>query len=46
MPLIRPRLTGDYGVAVAKEDVDFAIPFLDGDIPLPGIQNRYVWKAR
>src|SRR5258707_14344783 len=34
MPLIRPRLTDHYGIAVAQEAVDFAIPFLDEDIPL------------
>lgn len=32
--LIRPRLTDCYGVFAAQADLDFAIPFLDEDIPL------------
>ena len=34
MPLVRPRLTDHHGISVAQADVDFAIPFLDEDIPL------------
>lgn len=32
--LVRPRLTDHYGIPCAQADVDFAIPFLDEDIPL------------
>ena len=32
--LIRPRLTDYYGIHAAQVDLDFAIPFLDEDIPL------------
>lgn len=32
--LIRPRLTDHYGIHAAQADLDFAIPFLDEDIPL------------
>ena len=34
MSLVRPRFTDYYGISVAQADVDFAIPFLDEDIPL------------
>jgi hypothetical protein len=34
MTLVRPRLTDYYGVMVAQAEVDFAIPFLDEDLPL------------
>lgn len=32
--LLRPRLTDYYGIHAAQADLDFAIPFLDEDIPL------------
>lgn len=32
--LIRPRLTDYHGIYAAQVDLDFAIPFLDEDIPL------------
>lgn len=32
--LIRPRLTDFHGIHAAQADLDFAIPFLDEDIPL------------
>lgn len=32
--LIRPRLTDYHGIHTAQVDLDFAIPFLDEDIPL------------
>ena len=35
MALVRPRLNDHYNLAFAQEEVDFAIPFLDEDIPLP-----------
>jgi hypothetical protein len=34
MGLVRPRHTDHYGVPIAQEEADFAIPFLDEDIPL------------
>lgn len=34
MTLIYPRLTDHFGIDLAQADVDFAIPFLDADIPL------------
>ncbi len=34
MSLVRPRLTDYYGVSTAQDELDFAIPFLDEDIPL------------
>src|SRR5580698_5738042 len=34
MALIRPRLTDHYGIPLSQADLDFAIPFLDEDIPL------------
>jgi len=34
MALFRPRLTDHYGILVPQADLDFAIPFLDEDIPL------------
>ena len=34
MSLVRPRLTDHHGISVAQTEVDFAIPFLDEDIPL------------
>ena len=33
MVLIRPRLTDYHNIGVAQEDIDFAIPFLDEDLP-------------
>jgi hypothetical protein len=34
MPLIRPRLTEFHGLDLAQANVDFAIPFLNEDLPL------------
>lgn len=34
MPIVRPRLTGYYGILISQAEADFAIPFLDEDIPL------------
>ncbi|MGH9504611.1 MAG: hypothetical protein ACRD20_17295 [Terriglobales bacterium] len=34
MPLVRPRLTDYYGILISQAEADFAIPFLDEDIPL------------
>lgn len=33
MALIKPRLTDHHNIAIPQEEVDFAIPFLDEDIP-------------
>ena len=33
MPLVRPRLPDYYGVLLSQPQADFAIPFLDEDIP-------------
>jgi hypothetical protein len=35
MALVRPRLNDHHNLAFAQEEVDFAIPFLDEDVPLP-----------
>jgi hypothetical protein len=42
--LIRPRLTDHYGIALAQEDADFAIPFLDEDIPLY-VDPFLMWRS-
>lgn len=34
MPIVRPRLTDYHGISLAQAQADFAIPFLDEDIPL------------
>lgn len=34
MALIRPRLTDHFGILLSQSELDFAIPFLDEDIPL------------
>jgi hypothetical protein len=34
MPIVRPRLTDYHGILLAQAQADFAIPFLDEDIPL------------
>ena len=34
MAIIRPRLIDFYNIPITQEEVDFAIPFLDEDIPL------------
>jgi hypothetical protein len=44
MPLIRPRLTDYFGVYRAQVDLDFAIPFLDEDIPLY-VDPFLLWKS-
>jgi hypothetical protein len=42
--LIRPRLTDYYDLPVTQEDVDFAIPFLDEDVPLY-VDPFLLWKS-
>lgn len=42
--LIRPRLTDYHGITLAQEDVDFAIPFFDEDIPLY-VDPFLMWRS-
>jgi hypothetical protein len=42
--LIRPRLTDYYDLPVSQDRVDFAIPFLDEDIPL-FVDPFLLWKS-
>ncbi len=42
--LIRPRLTDFHGIALAQEDVDFAIPFFGEDIPLY-VDPFLMWRS-
>lgn len=44
MPLIRPRLNDYFNLPFAQEEVDFAIPFLDEDIPL-SLDPFLLWKS-
>lgn len=44
MTLVRPRLTDHFGVPALQSEVDFAIPFLDEDIPLY-IDPFLLWKS-
>lgn len=44
MALIRPRLTDQYGVFVNQAEIDFAIPFLEEDIPLY-VDPFLLWKS-
>lgn len=42
--LVRPRLTDFFGLYVAQADLDFAIPYLDEDIPLY-VDPFLLWKS-
>lgn len=42
--IIRPRLNDFYGIPFTQEEVDFAIPFLDEDMPLY-IDPFLLWKS-
>ena len=42
--IIRPRLNDYHNLLFAQEDVDFAIPFLDEDIPLY-LDPFLLWKS-
>ncbi len=42
--IIRPRLNDYFNIPLLQEDVDFAIPFLDEDIPLY-IDPFLLWKS-
>ena len=44
MALIRPRLNDHYNLLFTQEEVDFAIPFLDEDIPLY-LDPFLLWKS-
>lgn len=44
MILVRPRITDFHNISVAQSDVDFAIPFLDEDIPLY-VDPFLLWKS-
>jgi hypothetical protein len=44
MAIVRPRLNDLYGLPFTQEEVDFAIPFLDEDIPL-FIDPFLLWKS-
>jgi len=42
--IIRPRLNDHHGLPFTQEEVDFAIPFLDEDIPLY-LDPFLLWKS-
>jgi len=42
--IIRPRINDFYGIPFTQEEVDFAIPFLDEDLPL-FIDPFLLWKS-
>ncbi len=44
MTLIRPRFTDYHGIACSQADLDYAIPFLDEDIPLY-VDPFLLWKS-
>lgn len=44
MSIIRPRLTDFHNIPITQEEVDFAIPFLDEDIPLY-VDPFLLWKS-
>jgi len=44
MAIIRPRLNDFYNIPFTQENVDFAIPFLDEDIPLY-VDPFLLWKS-
>ncbi|WP_333852803.1 hypothetical protein [Epilithonimonas sp.] len=44
MIIIRPRINDFYNVPFSQEEVDFAIPFLDEDIPLY-VDPFLLWKS-
>jgi len=44
MALIKPRLNDYYNLPFTQEEVDFAIPFLDEDIPLY-LDPFLLWKS-
>jgi len=44
MPIIRPRLNDFHNLTFTQSEVDFAIPFLDEDIPLY-VDPFLLWKS-
>jgi hypothetical protein len=44
MPIVRPRLTDYYSIGVTQEGLDFAIPFLDEDLPLH-VDPFLLWRS-
>jgi hypothetical protein len=44
MALIRPRLTDHFGLLVSQNELDFAIPFLEEDIPLY-VDPFLLWRS-
>lgn len=44
MSIIRPRLNDFHNVPITQEEVDFAIPFIDEDIPLY-VDPFLLWKS-
>jgi hypothetical protein len=44
MTLVRPRLTDFHGIYLPQSEVDFAIPFLEEDIPLC-VDPFLLWKS-
>ncbi len=44
MSIIRPRLNDFHNIPITQEDVDFAIPFVDEDIPLY-VDPFLMWKS-
>ena len=44
MSLIRPRLTEHHGLSLSQASVNFAIPFLDEDLPLY-VDPFLLWKS-
>ena len=44
MALIRPRLTDFYEISAAQAELDFAVPFLDEDIPLY-VDPFLLWRS-
>lgn len=44
MPLVRPRLTDFHGINIAQSSVDFAIPFMNEDLPLY-VDPFLLWKS-
>lgn len=44
MSIIRPRLNDFFNIPITQEEVDFAIPFIDEDIPLY-VDPFLMWKS-
>src|SRR5580704_2563948 len=44
MALVRPRLTDFHGISAGQAELDFAIPFLDEDVPLY-VDPFLLWRS-